>query len=185
MDRLGLLLLGAVLTLIGAVIVQTVIVPRTARRQRREDRREADTRRLGELMSFEYAEAANDFGFSVWWHHYLLWLRSTDADLVDPEKIRDAERMASERQRQLAVVEAQASWLRWAITHGQPASKIADFENAFNQLTVRRFEMRAKTFVKVTDEVTEEALGEVETMRRAYGEEISSVVTQIKRLEEG
>lgn len=190
-DRLWPVLLTAVLTLLATFLIQTYVIPRTARRQRREDRREVDIRRLGELMSFDYAEASGNFGHTVWWLCYVALLRVEDPESVAEETVRDAEREMRDRRQEFDAVQSRAGWLRWAITHGQPASKIEPFETSYQRLMALYLEMQMRSYQATENDLktpgkqlASDATAEVEAQRENARKALADVVKEIKALEE-
>lgn len=68
-DRLSLLAVGAILTLVAQFLIQRFIVPRVESRKRREDRWERDVLALGELLTVELPEKSLDLRSKQWAMH--------------------------------------------------------------------------------------------------------------------
>lgn len=97
-DRVAPVVIGAVIALLGTLLVQAIVVPRIEARKRREERWEEDVRAMGEFLTFDLPRALSALSREL---HFAAMLQAMPKEDVDPERL---EQILSEYEEQLKTV---------------------------------------------------------------------------------
>jgi len=183
-DRVMPVIVGALIALVGAVIVQLWLIPRVETRKRREQRWEEDVLALGELLTFEQPRAVSEFTA----HLHIQVFFATVPDDVDPTQWAVRQSEAQEKLRtardQFDHVRARFDWLEDRVVSLAPESEtLGHFSRLCRTYFLRHIQLGMLEWQREIDKVlTDEMInGAGDALQTAT----NGLVEELKKLARG
>lgn len=183
MENVGSVIVGALIALVGTVVVQLWLIPVVESRKRREQRWEADVRALGELMVFAHPQAMSEVHGQL---HWQMLLADPPAN-ADPERLAEfmLEHEVASRSawQEFDRIREQVDWLVGRISALAPASpKLRHFRWSAERLTTAILGLVSLRYAPDDRPITREALDDVHD---AVYKATMDLLGEVKRLADG
>jgi len=149
MENVGSVIVGALIALLGTVIVQLWLIPLVDSRKRRDQRWEADVRALGELLIFTEPQARSAARSAL---HWQILLRETPEN-ADPKRwaalVREREETGRSAWNDYDRIRSQVDWLVDRVESVAPHSRaLRSFDSWALRRTVARWNLEALRYAR-------------------------------------
>lgn len=180
MENVGSVLVGALVALIGTVLVQLWLIPLVDSRKRREQRWESDVRALGELLTFTQPGVHLEVHGALY-RQMRLADRPEDADPVRWDQfVREDNEERRAAWRRYDQTEAQVDWLVNRVESLAPQSPLLRaFRTKARKLKIASLDLLSLRCAPDDQPLTQEALDQA---RQSNYEATRSLVDELKRL---